>query len=225
MPVKKASRTTKATKTAPAKTPAIKRSPLAFLSNIKPRNLILPFIIIAIILILGLLKNQFISATVNGEQITRLELISELEKVDGQRVLQNLVTQKLIEQEAEKRNLTVSEEEIDAEVVKIEESISAQGQNLDDLLAVQNFTREQLREQLENQLLLQKMVDQKAIEVTEEEINQYMEQNQSTLPEGTDVEKVKTDLKEQLKQQKLNGEVQKLLSELQANSKIDIHLK
>lgn len=210
--------------TSPATPKSEKASALSKISSIKPRMLVIPGLIILGILIFGLFRNYFISAVVNGEQISRLELLMELEKTEGQRVLQTLVTEKLIEQEANERNLSVSQEEIDSEIAKIEESISGQGQNLDDLLAIQNFTRDQLREQLHNQLLLQKMVDENAVEVTDEEINEYIEQNQDSFPEEADFEEIRSNLSEQLRQQKLNTEVQNLLTQLQSEANIDILL-
>ncbi len=89
---------------------------------------------------LGLFRNQFIVATVNGRPITRVNLLSELEKRNGKTVLDALVTQQLILQETEKRKITVSDKEVAGEVGKIEKSVSGQGQNLDLLLAQQNMS-------------------------------------------------------------------------------------
>lgn len=215
------SKSTKIVKTSPAKKEGFIKTKF---SNLNIKTLILPVSIILILFILGIFRNQFIAATVNDEQISRLELLMELEKSDGQRVLQTLITEKLIAQEAKNKNITVSEEEIDAEVEKIEESVKAQGQELDALLAIQNFTRQQLKEQLENQVLLQKMVNAEEINITDEEVDKYITDNQESFTEGTNPNEIREEIREQLKQQKINGAVQVLLSEIQSKASIEILL-
>ena len=76
-----------------------------------------------------------------------LATIRELEKAEGKRILDSLVTQTLITQEAKKRNVSATDGEIRDEIAKIEKNISDQGQKLDDLLAIQNLTRKQLEAQ------------------------------------------------------------------------------
>ena len=118
------------------------------LKSLRLKDLILPTIIILIIILLGLLKDQFVAASVNGKQINRIELIRELEEKEGKRALENLVSEELILQEAEKRNMSVTDEEVDREIGTIEKTIKSQGQNLDDLLTLQGLTRQQLKDEV-----------------------------------------------------------------------------
>lgn len=206
----------------PSKT---KRSPLSsFFVNMKIKKILIAIGLIVLIIALGLLKNHFVVANVNGEQISRIELIRELEKTEGKRILDSLVIQTLITQEAKKRNVSVTDENIQGEIAKIEKNISDQGQKLDDLLAVQNLTRKQLEEQIVIQILLQKMVGEN-IQVTDIEVDDYIEKNKESLPEDTNMDELKTNIKEQLKQQKLNGKIQELIQKLQKEAKIDYLLK
>ena len=69
------------------------------------RNIILALIAVLVLAILALLKNQFIVVSVNGESINRLTLIRELEKQAGKKVLEGLVTNTLMLQEAKKEIL------------------------------------------------------------------------------------------------------------------------
>ena len=91
-------------------------------------------IIVAVIIILAALayyyKSLFIAVTVNGSPITRLAVIEELEKVSGKQVLDSLITKKLINGEAIKKGVSVTSEEVDAEIKNIENQIKAQGQTL-----------------------------------------------------------------------------------------------
>lgn len=137
-------------------------------SDFKLKNLFLPAIIILIVIALGLLKNQFVVATVNGQPITRLELIKDLEKKQGKAALDSLITEQLILQEAKVKKIQISQTDLDQEISKIEKSITSQGQNLDELLNAQGMTRQDLTEQIKIQLILKKVVG--TVEIAEKEV-------------------------------------------------------
>lgn len=194
------------------------------LSKLRLKDLVLPAVIVAVVILLGIFRGQFVVANVNGEQISRIELIRELEKAEGKRILDSLVTQTLITQEAKKRNVSATDGEIRDEIAKIEKNISDQGQKLDDLLAIQNLTRKQLEEQIRMQILLQKMVGEN-IQVADIEVNDYIKKNKESLPEDANMDELRTNIGEQLKQQKLNEKIQELIQKLQKEAKIDYPFK
>lgn len=169
--------------------------------------------------IIFLSKNQLIAATVNGEPITRLELIRDLEKRSGRQALESMVTQKLILQEAAKKKVDVSQKEANDEISKIEKEVSGQGQNLDLLLSQQNLNRAGLAEQIKLQLLLKKMVGK--ISVSEKEIADFIEQNKDAIGANAASEDVKKQAQQQLEQQKLNDKIQALIQDLQKKAKIE----
>lgn len=177
---------------------------------------------IAALLLLGalyLLRNYFIVATVNGQPITRLEYSKELERLSGKQAMNSIVTKTLILQEAKKQNVSVTNEEIDNEIKKIETNLQAQGQKLDSVLTLQGLTRESLREQISLQKLIEKMVG-KDIKVTDKEIDDYITANQASLPQETKPEELRKQVSEQLRQQKLNDKVQEWLQKLQQDAKV-----
>lgn len=180
-------------------------------------------VILVLVILLGGLyyfKNQFISATVNGQPIWRLTLIKELEKQSGKATLENLVTKALILQEAKKQKVVISQEEIDQKMKELEDNFTSQGQNLDQLLEAQNMTRTQLREQIEVQMIVEKIVSQD-VEVTDEEVADYLKANPDYLPEGSDLESVKEEVKQQLQQQKSSDQVQSWIDSLRENAQIN----
>jgi hypothetical protein len=200
------------------------RSAKSVLSEIRTKHLPLSSFIIAAVLIgglilIGFLKNNLVVATVNGEPVNRIELLLELEKRQGKEALNNLVTERLVLQEAKKRNLTVTTEEIDNQIADIEKNLESQGQKLDALLAAQNLTRADLKEQIEIQVLLKKLVG--AINVTDKEIADFIEANREALPESTDQAQLESQVKMQLEQQKTGEKIQALVAELQQKAKID----
>ncbi|MCX6226981.1 MAG: hypothetical protein NTV01_19900 [Bacteroidia bacterium] len=80
-------------------------------------------IIILVIIAIGALayfcKGLFIVATVNGSPISRLTVIRELEKTSGKSLLDSLITEKLIQNEADAKKITVSSDEINVEIKKL----------------------------------------------------------------------------------------------------------
>ena len=88
-------------------------------------------------------KSLFIVAVVNNTVITRFSLDRELEKQYGQKVLQNRVTEALIMQEAKKQKISITKEELNAEMAKVEEEIKSSGLNLPYRLVVASDHYEQ----------------------------------------------------------------------------------
>lgn len=215
--VKKASLVeTKATSTptSPVNKPSI-------VDKLKQPKYFFPLIIIAILAVGAFfLKGLFIAALVNGQPISRFSIIQQLEKQGGQQALAALVNQTLISQEAEKKNVQVTQKEIDDGTQEIEDALKKQGQNLDTALATQGMTREDFREQIKLRKLVEKLLADKT-KVTDKEVSDYIEKNKETLPADMKEEELKKNVKEQLEQEKLASESQKWIEELNKNAKIN----
>jgi foldase protein PrsA len=209
-----------------AKKPMVsKASPSAEIvtpKKIAPKKLIKPLVILLILALLYLLKDEVIVASVNGRPITRWALVRNLEKQGAATTLENMTTQLLIEQELQKAGIVVTDEELDADINTLAEQLSAQGQNLDDLLKAQGYTRNEIKQQLSLSKGMEKLLADK-ITVSDDEIKAYFENNKEAI--GTDVklEDVSENIKNQLKQEKLNTEEQKWFSEIQKASKINYY--
>ena len=188
-------------------------------NKVDTKKIIISLIIVILVIGLYKFKNLFVIAMVNGKPISRLSLISEVEKQAGKQVLETLISKKLILQEAKKQKIKVTEEEIDQEIAKLEENINQQGQELLALLEMQGISLKQLAEEIKLQKIIDKIVSQE-IEVSEEEINTYLEKNQEFLLDDSDIESVRENIKEQLKQQKISEKVQTWLTELREQAEI-----
>lgn len=164
------------------------------------------------------LKNYVLAATVNGQPITRFDVIKELEKQEGKQTLDNLIIKTLVIQDAEKNNITVSQDEINAELKKIEDSLKAQQTTMDVWLASQGMSREDLNQAIKLQLSVQKLVENK-VKITDEEVQKFVTDNDSLFPADTTPEEKLSQAREQLKQQKLSTETQNLIQDLQKNAK------
>lgn len=177
---------------------------------------------LAIIVLAGLLyyfRSLFIVAIVNGQPIDRISFTKELEKAAGPQILSQLVTKTLVLQEAKKQNVAISDNEIAAEMKKIEDQLTTQGQKLDDALAAQSMTRKDLQEQIRIQKLAEKILA-KEVEITDKEVDDYVTQNKDALQQSSNSGELKKQVKEQLKQQKLQERFRTWLQELQQKAKI-----
>lgn len=189
-------------------------------SKLRQPKIFVPLIIIALILLAFSFKGLFIVALVNGQPISRISLIQELEKQGGKQTLASLVNQTLILQEAKKKNIEVSQKEVDDAAKQIEDSLKQQGQDLNTALAMQGMTREDFLMQLKLRSLVEKLLADQ-ITVTDKEVADYMEKNAATLPTDLKEPEIKKGIAEQLKQQKLATKSQTWLGELQKNAKIN----
>lgn len=178
---------------------------------------IIAAIVIAAIL-LYVFRSWFVVAIVNGQPISRMAFTKELEKQAGKQTLNSLVTKTLIQQEAKKQKVSVSKEEVDAEIKKIESNIKQQGKTLDEALRAQGLSKEDLIEQITIQKLIEKLLG-KETQVSDQEVNKYIQQNSAQFQEGSDTPEFRDGIKQQLQQQKLSEKFQTWLADLQKKTK------
>jgi len=182
------------------------------------------YLLIIILLVLAgglyLARGLFIAATVGGFPITRLQIIRELEKESGKRILENTVTKELINQEAKKKNITVSDSDIQTQVDEIKKGLEAQGTTLDAALLTQGQTMEDLEANLRLQKSAELLLADKTA-VSEEDIKSYYDENKASFDSTAKFEDLKPQIEAQLKSQKFQDEIQKYLEDLKAQYKIN----
>lgn len=186
--------------------------------KINPKTAI---IIAAIIVVAGLAyiyKGLFIAATVDGIPIGRLDVIKRLESSSGKNVLDSLIIEKLVQREASRNNIVISDDEVNAEIKKIEDQVKASGATLEEALSAQGMTMEDLKEQIILQKEVEKLVADK-ITVTDEEVAQYIKDNKITLPAGNEATTT-AQIKEGMRSQKLSIEANALITALKSQAKI-----
>ncbi len=146
------------------------------------------FVAIFLLIVLGLLlfrfKNWFVVATVNGQPITRMELNKILMDRYGKQFLDNLVSEKLVNQELAKKGIVIAQSQIDAEVNKAKASIP-QGMSFADALSFQGMTENDFREQLRIRLAIEKLLSDKA-KVSATEVDSFIKENKSQLTASDD---------------------------------------
>jgi len=127
-------------------------------------------------------------AIVNDDLITLSELKetslsldpTTAEPLDDRTILNQMVESKLFEQEAIKRGLTVSDEELEASIAEVRSKYGLNEDQMEEVLKKQNLTPETFREQWRVQTLGNKLLDSQLrnkIVVTDDEIVEYYKQN------------------------------------------------
>lgn len=175
--------------------------------------------VVVLAVLLYMYKGLFVAAMVNGQPITRLAVINQLEKQNGKQAMTNLVVESLVMQEAQKRHLSMSQSDVDAQIKKIEDSLKGQGVTLDDALAARGLSRKDLVDQIKLQSLLNKMVGT-TVKVTDDDVQAYIDKNQDTLPKDLSDDDLKKQVRTQLEQQQLQDKTQSFVAELQKKAKI-----
>lgn len=180
-------------------------------------------IISAVVIALGLayfFRGQFLAATVNGQPITRIKIMRQAEEAYGTQLLERVVLEVLIEQKAREKGIQVSDEVIDNRIEEIRQMYSEQGQDLDQLLVMQGYSIERLRNDIKMEQLAEMLVGAD-IEVAQEDVDQYIEENADFLPEDLEGEELEEFVREQLKQQQLNQKYQTWIEELKTEANIE----
>jgi parvulin-like peptidyl-prolyl isomerase len=180
-------------------------------------------VLLAIVLGAWFGKGLVVAATVNGAPISRLSVMKELEKQSGKAALESLIRKKLIDDEVRGKNISVSKDEIDQEIKKIETQVALQGGTLNDVLQQQGMTEGQLREQIEVQKKIEKLLGDK-VSVSDAEVEAYIAKNKIEFPKDKQPEEAKAGLREQLKQQKFQQEAQGWISDLTTKAKIQYYV-
>jgi hypothetical protein len=172
---------------------------------------------IIILFLVALYRGWVVSAIVNGKPIFRWTVSSTLMSRFGQETLENMITERLIADEANKSNIEVTQSEIDA---KEQEILNSFGGNvtLDEVLQYQGMTKTDFDEQIKLQMLLTKLIG-KDIVITDDEIANYRATNSATLV-ATDEAGLQAEAREAILTQQVGEKIQPWFTDLRNKAKI-----
>mgnify|MGYP000891352528 FL=1 len=179
-------------------------------------------------IILGLsayfMRNLVVAATINGRPIFRYQVLQRLEEQHGKQMMEALINEALLMQEADKKNITVTQNDINAELKKIEETLSKQGIKLETALTAQNMTKAGLERNVRLQLLAKKIVE-KDIKITQKQIDDYTKENKESFPATMKPAEVKEQVKQFLTEQETGKKIQEILAAVKKDAKIKEFVK
>ncbi|QGG58041.1 foldase protein PrsA [Paenibacillus sp. B01] len=117
-------------------------------------------------------------ATVNGEKITKDELYDMLAPTYGKSALDQLVTMKLVDQEADNKSVAVTEEEENAELEDIKKNFTSEAE-FENALAQSGMSLDDLKKQMLMQVQMRKLLADQ-VKVSDEDIKKNYEENKES---------------------------------------------
>lgn len=191
--------------------------------SVLKKHLLVLGVLVVLVAVLGyFFRDRFLAAFVNGKPIFRYKLSQLLIKSSGKEALESLIVEGLIKEEVKRNQVVVTKEDIDSEIKKISAQFGAEAK-FEDVLKAQGISVDDFRSQIETKLQVYRILG-KDITVSEDEISQFLKDNEKSLTATSEAEK-RTQAKETLKEQKINEKVQTWISDLLAKAKITRFLK
>lgn len=137
------------------------------------------------LLITGFSRSDAV-AEVGDETITKDELYDEMAASSGEAALDTMITEKVVNAEAEKAEVEITQKEIDEEKATLEESYGG-AEALESAVSQSGLEMEDLEKQIETTLKVEKLMEAD-ISVSDEEIETYYDENKDELGEPAQVE-------------------------------------
>ena len=133
-------------------------------------------------------KDETHVAIVNGEPISEKELFEAMYIQGGREILEQLVTRKLILDEAENLDISVSEAELEEEIeAVVEENFQGSEEQLTMALEQYGLSLEAFREDARLNLLARKIIEEQT-DFSEEEARDFFEDNRYLFDQPEEVE-------------------------------------
>lgn len=189
----------------------------------RPMGKYLFLILLLVVLAAVVVKNKslIVAAMVNGRPIMRISLDRQLVSRYGPSLLEEMINDELINGEAEKKGIKVSQDEINAEISKIETSLGGKT-NLDQALTAQGMTMNDLKVDVQRRLLINKMIAG-SVNVSDQEITDFINKNRESMT-ATDDAGLKREALDALSSQKKSEVTQKWFTDLKAKAKVSKYL-
>lgn len=159
--------------------------------------------LVAFLIVIGIfwvISKYLVVAWVNKKPITRFEYYSALEKKDGEAIRNQLIQQKLLTDEAVKKGVRITDQEV-ADRIKQIETQQGGAQALDQALEFNGLSRTDLNGIIKQQITKERVFGEN-VNITDADVNKYVEEHKAELPETVD-DKIKSQIKEELKLQQV----------------------
>ena len=161
-------------------------------------------------------------ASVNGVEISKDMLYDEMIKTGGAPLLDNMITEELLNQQAEEQGIKVTDTDVDDEITMYKKNFPTD-EEWNATLVQRGTTEEKLRVELVKEIQLRKLLEPQT-PVTEEEINTFYTENleaMSTEEKVPTLDEMKEEIRYQLVYQKLSEVFPTWIEEIKAKAKIE----
>lgn len=117
-------------------------------------------------------------ASVNGENISKNELYEAMVKTNGEQALESLITKKIVELEAKKQKVAVSDADVDKELEKFYESYGGK-EAFTQALTQNGYTLAEVKKEVLLTVQIKKLLEPR-IKITDADRKAYFEENKAT---------------------------------------------
>lgn len=125
-------------------------------------------------------------ATIDGEEITKDDLYENLVNQYGAAALSTMISDKIVDMEAKKEEIKITDKEIDKEIQTLIESYGDE-ETFEQQLAASGTTKSTLEKDIVKYLQTVKLLEPR-IEITDEEISTYFKENKNSFAQEEQVE-------------------------------------
>lgn len=185
--------------------------------------------IIVVVILVSKRSDPNTLAVVNGEPITiaeleqyRLQLMPQLRGLSQEQVLDQMINERVLLQEAARSGIHVDPEEIDAIITQ---ALTQRGMTQDDLsraLTERQMDFTTLRETYRKQLIISRMLEQRIpVQVSQEQVFQFYTQYQQAFAERDPAE-AQAEIQQLLAQQQRQLALPAVITELRNRSAIEL---
>ncbi len=188
--------------------------------------------LVLLILVLGIgsfflakrYRGKVIAAVVNKTPITRWKLNQTMATRYGQPVLDELINNELLRQKAKQEGITVSQEQVQTELDLLAERFGG-AESLDIIRDQYGLSQSDLEEQIRLRIIQEQLADKLFdLDVTQEEVEQYYEENTSAF-EDQELAEVEQQIRENLLNQKLQQEFSAWFDKAKQEAQINTYLQ
>lgn len=195
--------------------------------SLKPIFFVKLLLVIAIGVVVFLLvqknKSLFIVGTVNKSPITRIELNAKMAEKYAAQTFEEIVSERLLEENLKKNNIVVTDKEVQDELAKIKAQYGGEEQFKAALVQF-GMTEAKAFESIKQSLGLKKIIlAVNKIEITEEAITKYFTDNKASYT-GKKLEDVNSEIKETLTQQEIYTKSQEWYTQIRKDAKVSSFL-
>ncbi len=202
----------------------------AIITNKKNLNTIF-FIKLLLVVAVGVLvfllvqknKNIFIVGTVNKSPVSRWELNAKMSDKYASQTFEEIVSERLLNENLKKNKIEVTSQEVQDELVKIKAQYGGEEQFKAAIVQF-GMTEEKALKSIEQSIGLKKLIEAiSKIEISDEVISKYFTDNKANYT-GKKLEDVATEIKNILYQQEIYTKSQEWYSQIRKEAKVSSFL-
>lgn len=165
-------------------------------------------------------RGQFLAGTINGVPVTRYELNQKMAEKYGKTAFDEIVSEKLLNQQLKKEKIVVSDQEVTDEMAKIIKDYGGD-EAFKAALTQYGLTEAKAKDSIKQSLSLKKLIEKTyQIEITDEAIKKYYDDNAKTLFVGKKFTDVSVEIKATLYQQEVYAKTQEWFTGIRKDAKV-----